>query len=249
MKSSLLKSAALIAITALLINCSAKVESPQSVPPSPAPQGNDVGPFVIAFDTANTYSHSIKININQDEGFVEYKLNAGQRFDLVLDESPVAVTGCDAQTVRRTTYWLPDETNKTVFKALTPTTKFITGRKTTGVLIHSFKNIGTCTTIEIKTKITKETRSTRVGKVCDSFSSADQCKIESYCKEQFVSGWFYEVEVWNQQGTLLANKYLNKNDGTRTLSSTYTVKLTDATDSSEYKSTAADQYSLKINNL
>ena len=167
----------------------------------------------------------------------------------MLDENSATVTGCDAQAVQRSSYWLPDETNKSVYKAVAPGTKFITGRKTTGVLIQNFKKIGGCTSIEIKTKITKENRVTRVGKFCENFSSPDQCKIESYCKEQFASGWFYEIEVWNQQGTQWAHKFLNINDGTRTLSSSYMVKAADAADFAEYKSTAADQFALKINNL
>jgi hypothetical protein len=249
MKQNFAQSILMITLSVLLFSCSAEVQSPQAVPQEQKPQGEDVGPFAIGFDATNTYQHSLKININQDEGFVEYKINAGQRLDLVLDENPVSVTGCDPQAVKRTSYWWPDETNKSVYKILTPATKFITGRKTTGILMHSFKNIGSCSSIEIKTKISKEFRPTRVGQICENFSSTEQCKILSYCKEQFVSGWFYELEVWNQQGTLWLKKYLNKTDGNRVLSSTYSVLFTDSINEAEYKSQDSDQYTLKINNL
>lgn len=249
-KLNLITAGSLTAILAVIVaSCSAKVESPQSFPEGNAPQGESQGPFTIAFDTNNSYSHFLKININQTEGKVEYKINTSSRFDLIVDEVSSAVTGCDATTVKHDVFWLPDESSTAQGQMLKVNSKFMTGRKTTGVLVHSFKNLQTCTGIEIKTRLRKEIKPTKIGQICEGFGSVDQCKLASYCKEKFVGAPFYEFEIWNQQGILSAKKYLVRSDGTRGLMSLYTVNFNDTTAQASFDSTANNNFSLKINNI
>lgn len=228
--------------------CSAKVETPQSVPNDNTPQGDPQGPFDIKFDSNNSFEHSLKINIQQDEGIIEYKFNPGTRVDLILEESNSAVTGCDAQTVKHDIYWFSDENNKVYYQILKPNSKFYTGRKTTGVILHSFKNLQNCEFIEMKTRVKKETKTTKLGQVCEGFASADQCKLHSYCKEQIVATPFYEVEVWNQQGVLTAKKFIVRTDGTRGLMSSYSVSLTDSVPTALFSSTSNNSFTLLISN-
>ena len=230
--------------------CTAKVETPQTVSGGVNnPQSEDVGPFDIKFDANSSFAHTLKINIKQDDGFVEYKINPGQRWDLVVEENQSLVTGCDASSVKHDVYWLPDETNKTIFQVLKPNSKFYTGRKTPGVIIQSFKGLQNCTSIELKTIIRKESNATKLGQVCEGFSSVDQCKLTSYCKEKNVSQLYFEIEVWNQQGLQTAKKFLVRNDGTRNLMSSYTVSFSDSLAQAIFASTADNSFSLKVNNI
>lgn len=250
MKNTKLQCLSLGLWLALTVACTAKVETPQAVSGvDNNPQSEDVGPFEIKFDANNTYTHNMKINIKQDEGFIEYKINPGQRWDLAVEENQSLVTGCDASMVKHDVFWLPDESNKTIFQILKPNAKFFTGRKTQGVIIQSFKGLTNCSGIEIKTKLKKEIKPTKVGQVCEGFSSVDQCKIMSYCKEKNVSSLYYEIEVWNQQGVLTAKKFLVRNDGTRGLMSFYSSNFVDSIVQASFVSTADNSFSLKINNI
>lgn len=248
-KMAVLKNLGLCLMLVATFACTAKVETPQTIPDDNKPQGDPQGPFDLKFDTNNSYAHVFKINIQQDEGLLEYKFSPGSRVDLILEENNSSVIGCDPQTVKHDVFWLPDENNKTNYQLLKPNSKFFTGRKTTGVILQSFKNLQNCTSIEVRTKIKKEMKATKIGQVCDGFASADQCKLLSYCKEKIVATPYFEVEVWNQQGVLTAKKIMVRTDGTRGLMSSYSVTLSDTTASALFSSPANNNFSLSVSNL
>lgn len=238
----------LLMITIFLASCSKTDSSEVSVTPDNKPEKQNVGPFKIEFlGDSKLYDHSVDIAINQTEGFLEYQILSDVKNNLLIKESTVTFTGCTNPNPSYEIYWLPDLSDKSVFTKINLNTSFSNIPKTQGQLLFNFKNLDGCQKLKLKITLEKKPLNPKLGQACEGGLS--NCQVITACTETGLTSYFYEVEVWNQSGSLYLNKYLNRGDGTRSLQSSNSANISANTKNVFYYSKTSVDTALTIDRI
>lgn len=123
---------------------------------SPVAEKAEVGPFTVAFSGDNqSYEHNFKININQDEGKVEYFVQTAEAAKIDFIDTKLTVSGCPAAQVIHRTFWIPDASTQEGELTM-PGFFFETIANKKGVLLHVLKGLNGCSSVELKTVLKKQ---------------------------------------------------------------------------------------------
>ena len=212
-------------------------------------KSESIGPFKVVFNPqTNEYENTLSIDIQQTEGFFEYEILSNQKDEIQVLESLVFVSGCPAKNVEQTLFWFPDQLNKSVYQKLNTGKVFNTAKSFKGSLFYSFKNLDGCSHINVKTKLRKNNTISRIGIACTTTNDIRLCERIVYCKEKSEYSSFYEVEIQNQNGSIIIAKYYNYPGQERKLTSLSTGKLSMTNPIATYTGDSSNMI-LRINRL
>ncbi len=208
----------------LVLGCGKPTESTVATQEHP-----EVGPFTVQFaPTDQSYQHNFKVNIDQDEGKVEYYVTTAADEKVEIKDIVLKVTGCPAGQISHQMFWAPDSTQSNFGYQEYKGDKFQTTAKIKGTFIHSLKNLKGCTAVDLTTKLVKYVYTTphpefSVGQHCPEASASDQCTVKLYCREKNPLNSFYEFEIWKRGNQYGLSHFYNHGDGTRGLLSSNSV--------------------------
>jgi hypothetical protein len=223
-KEKSMKIVLFLAIIATLMSCQ-KVENQESEAVQET-KSEAIGPFKVVFNPlTNEYENTLSIDIQQAEGFFEYEILSNQKDDIQIIESSVFVSGCPSKNVEQTLFWFPDRSNKSVYQKLITGSIFNPAKNFKGSLFYSFKKLDGCSHINVKTKLRKNNIVSKIGIACSPANDIRLCERIAYCREKSEFNSFYEVEVQNQNGSIIIAKYYNYPGQDRKLTSLSTAKV------------------------
>ncbi len=202
----------------------------------------EVGPFTVQFaPTDQSYLHHFKVNIDQDEGKVEYYITTAADEKVEIKDIVLKVTGCPANQISHQMFWAPDSAQNNFGYQEYLGDKFQTTAKVKGVFIHSLKNMRGCTAVDLMTKLTKYIYTPphpefTVGHPCPEASTSDQCKVKLYCREKNPLTSYYEFEAWKRGNQYTLSHFYNHGDGTRGLLSSNSANESSINNETKYTS-------------
>lgn len=232
-----------------LLSCG-KSDSPEVVaPPNDSDKQDDgTGPFVVTFKAEDqTYTHTLKININQDQGKVEYQITTPEATAIEFTSAELNVVGCPASQVTHKTFWLPDAT-KTVGSFISPGKTFRTDPTVLGIFRHEILNIGGCSGLTLTTNL-KKTKFESRPCVGETNKTSKTCSTLVYCRESDINENYFEVEIWKDEGSLALSKFMNRGDGTRALMMKTSVREVNDTKSRIYEGISSQKAKLSFDRI
>lgn len=141
----------------VLMSCSPETPEMQPVaPPAEEPVKVSAGPYSVVFDpSTNTYTHRFFINIDQNEGKVEYYISAGVSEDITIETAQSGVYGCPATQVSHQMFWAYDQLEPLQgrFVFVGSVVRAYAGYK--GILTHTFRKLQGCRSLELTMKLRK----------------------------------------------------------------------------------------------
>jgi hypothetical protein len=224
--------------------CSVETKSEDVVPPS-INEKSQAGPYTVDFNNSNNnYQHNFKMNIDQNEGKVEYFITTSDAVEIEFVGTSLKVTGCSASQVTHQTYWIPDG-KTTTGQYVIPGSTFKTQAATRGTFTHILRDLSGCTLLDLTTTLRKKQTSSMKCKE----SSDSNCHVAIYCKEKDPLKSFIEVEVWEESWGTTLREFRNQGNGTRNLMTMNSVTFSNnGTESTYISKSVSDKTFLKYNN-
>lgn len=184
------------------------------------------GPYSVAFDPqSKTYSHTIDIKINQENGKLTYNVKSDNTKDIELVSSTVTVQGCYGNQVKREILWLPVSTDLNLAKNIKIGEHVYTAKNQTGSIVHYFDNLKNCTNIKITTILKEHEIKSRVGQVCDY---VDGCIVAAECKYVYSSGDINSAIVFTDRdrGYYFRNSLIDARSGLESVNTVFSADYT-----------------------
>lgn len=191
-------SSALIQLMSVLAVSCGKPRAPEQVaPPAPPENPLETGPFAVTFNpNTRNYSHTLKVNINQTEGKVEYTINTPDSIKVEFLNTDLSVEGCPAAQVIHQTFWLPNSEDTKSGIVVAEGSLFDTRPGVTGTLFHALTGLEGCTNINLTTELKKQRGN------CFGYAGSESCQTLVACRNQ-SNDPVAEIEIWRTGGTIL----------------------------------------------
>lgn len=146
----------LFAFASVLSACNKKPDAAPETVPAPVDRTEaSASSYRIDFTNSPIYQHSFKMNIDQAEGKVDYLLTLDEDTVVQVELVKAQVTGCVATQVKHEVFWIPDQRRSQQGQFVTNGSVFQAFAGIEGKLMHTFRGLSGCKSIEVITNLKK----------------------------------------------------------------------------------------------